>query len=166
MLKTSLLSPSVPCLSALYVCVCASVCVRASCRFEKSTSKPRPPRASEHEKEDAAKMFSTKRSAQCHFWSILIQSNKKKKKEARQESQGILKWLLLIMADISGQLCSTDDFGCEKTLMWRKVMVDFRSQRKKNIPLLLFVYCKVCKLYYLSLHIYTLELIFSATMFG
>lgn len=36
------------------------------------------------------------------------------------------------MADISGQLCSTDDFECEKTLMWGKGMVDFGSQHKKQ----------------------------------
>lgn len=63
------------------------------------------------------------------IYSYLLIKNKTKKKQ--QKAQGILKWLLQITADISGQLRSTDNFGCEKALMWRKVMVDFRSQHRK-----------------------------------
>lgn len=40
------------------------------------------------------------------------------------------------MGDISGQVCSADDSGHEKTFMRRSVMVDFRSQhrpKKKKI---------------------------------
>ena len=87
--------------------------------------------------------------------SLLIYSYTlfKKKKKKRQTSQGVLKWLLLIMSDISGQLCSIDDFWFEKTLMWRKVKIHFPS---------LFVQCKDCELYNFRhyLNLYTLSRIF------
>lgn len=75
MLKISLLSPSVPCLSFCFVLMSVCVCFL---QVWKGSIKPWPPKASEQEKEDSAKMFSTKRSAQCHFWLILIRSYKKK----------------------------------------------------------------------------------------
>lgn len=71
MLEISLLSPSVPCPPhplplSLSLCLCVYVCVLPA-GLKKSASNLDPPRAAEQEKEDAAKMFSTKRSAQCHF---------------------------------------------------------------------------------------------------
>lgn len=81
MLKISRLSPSVPppppfFFSLLCMCVCvhlrACLCACVLPAGLKSQHQISTSQSLWAGKEDAAKMFSTKRSAQCHFWSILI----------------------------------------------------------------------------------------------
>lgn len=79
MLKISRLSPSVPpppFFSSLCMCVCvhlrACLCACVLPAGLKSQHQISTSQSLWAGKEDAAKMFSTKRSAQCHFWSILI----------------------------------------------------------------------------------------------
>lgn len=127
MLKISPWSISVPSLRLFALCVCVCV-LPAGLTSQHQTLTSQSLWAGERRRcQDVQhQKVSTMSSL---IYSYLLIKNKTKKKQ--QKAQGILKWLLQITADISGQLRSTDNFGCEKALMWRKVMVDFRSQHRK-----------------------------------
>lgn len=110
-------------ISPLSVCVC--VC--PSCRFKKSTSNLDLPEPLSRREKTLPRCSAPKGQPNVTF-DLFSSAHKKKKNKKRWQKWGILKWLLMIMADISGERRSTDDFGHEKALMWQKVKVDFRSQ--------------------------------------
>lgn len=150
--RLSLLSPSVPCphllffFFPLFVCMCVCLCVCA-CFLQVWKS--------QHQTSTSQSLWAGERRScqdvqhqKVSTMSLLIYSyphikkNKTTTKKTYWNLMAFLKWLLLIMADISGQPRSTNDFEREKALMWRKVMVDFRSQHRTN-----FITCKVSKSY-------------------
>lgn len=130
----------------LFVCMCVCLCVCA-CFLQVWKS--------QHQTSTSQSLWAGERRScqdvqhqKVSTMSLLIYSypHIKKTKTTTKKTywnlMAFLKWLLLIMADISGQPRSTNDFEREKALMWRKVMVDFRSQHRTN-----FITCKVSKSY-------------------
>lgn len=152
MLKISSLSPSLPCLClfALYSCVC--LC--ASCRFQRAASNPDLPKPLSRRKKTLPRCSAPKGWHNVTFDQFLFGHKKPHTRTQThahtQGNLGILKWFVLIVADISVPLWSTHDFDAKKGNGWFQV----KNHQKKRF----FFFC--CSLLswiqYLSSYSYSL----------